>query len=304
VLPEPVAAVPLTGAVLLVARMREHRPTRREALACLALLGTLPWFGLKFLIPAIVVAVLAVRALLRSRRRFLALVSVELALFAFAVLIGLNEALFGGPTPHGADPAGTSATGAHTLGDYLERVDRIVSLFLDREAGLLRWAPALVLALVGAWVLHRAARERLARAIAGLGEEHSVARMCAATFAAALLVAVFLAPSLDAGYFPGRELIAVVPLTVPLVALGLRQLPRVGTALALLTVAGSVWLWLDVRGGGSLAGDRPDAPWGPLVDVFPRFGGGAWPYVLAAAVLLAASAPFVREEIAVRRRLP
>jgi hypothetical protein len=84
----------------------------------------------------------------------------------------------------------------------------------------------------------------------------------------------------------------------------MRQVPRLGALLVLMTLAASVWLWLDVRGGGSLLADRPDAPWGALVAAFPRFDGGPWPYVIAAAVALAAAAPFVREEIAVRRRLP
>jgi hypothetical protein len=304
VLPEPAAAAPLAGALWLTARMREHRPRRREAVPCFALLGTLPWFGIEFLVPGAVVAFAAVRTLRRAHRRFLALVSIEVALFGVALLVGLNEALFGGATPHAADTPGTSPTGAESVSDYLRRTHRAIALFLDRDAGLVRWAPVLALAFVGAWVLYRAGRERLARAIAGLAEEHGVARLCAGTFGAGLLVAVFLAPSLGGDYFPGGALVAVLPLTVPLVALGLRQAPRTGTLLALLTIAGSAWLWLDVRGGGSLLGDRPDAPWGPLVDAFPHFDGSAWPYVLAAAIAVAACAPFVREEIALRRRLP
>jgi hypothetical protein len=50
--------------------------------------------------------------------------------------------------------------------------------------------------------------------------------------------------------------------------------------------------------------DRPDAPWGPLVQVFPRFHGGIWPYALLAAVTLALATPVVREELELRRRLP
>jgi hypothetical protein len=96
----------------------------------------------------------------------------------------------------------------------------------------------------------------------------------------------------------------VLPLIVPLVALGLRQSPRIGALLGLLGVAGSVWLWVDARSGGGLMSDRPDAPWGPLVQAFPRFHGGIWPYALLAAVTLALATPIVREELEVRRRLP
>jgi hypothetical protein len=94
-----------------------------------------------------------------------------------------------------------------------------------------------------------------------------------------------------------------MPLLVPLAALGLRQSPRIGSALALLGVGGSVWLWIDARNGGALFTARPSAPWGPLVDVFPAFHGGAWPYVLLVAVAAALAAPVMRKEIEVRRRL-
>ncbi|HEX4759500.1 MAG TPA: hypothetical protein VH256_01810, partial [Thermoleophilaceae bacterium] len=82
----------------------------------------------------------------------------------------------------------------------------------------------------------------------------------------------------------------VLPLAIPLCAWGLRHLPRLGSALALLTVAASVWLYVDVRAGsGGLAAGQPDAPWGPLVKAFPRFDGSALPAAVAigAGVLIA-----------------
>jgi hypothetical protein len=302
VLPEPVAAASLAGAALLAARLRAG-PSRVAAIGCFLLLGTLPWLGLKFIPAGFVIGVDAVRSLRRARRGLLALAGVEVAFFGIALLVGLNEALFGGPTPHAADPPGVSATGAATLIDYLSRCWRAVALFLDGRYGLLRWAPVLALAFAGAWVLYRAARERLARAIAGVGEEYGLARLCGFAALATVVTAAFFVPDLT-NAFPGRELIPVVPLLVPLVALGLRSAPRIGTVLALLSVAGSVWLWVAVRNGGSLLADRPKAPWGPLTEVFPRFSGGAWPYVLTVAIALAVAAPVIREELAVRRRLP
>jgi hypothetical protein len=303
VLPEAVATAPLAGAALCAVRLRDQ-VSRRRALACFALLGTLPWLGLKFVPAALVIGFDGVRTLRRARRRLLALASVELASFSVALLVGLNEALFGGPTPHSADTAGASATGASTLGDYLGRTWRLPALFLDRAYGLLRWAPVAALAFAGAWTLYRTGRERLAHAIAGIAEEHGVARLCALAALAQVLVATFFVAHLNGGVFPTRELVAIAPLAVPLTALGLRRLPRLGTALALLGVAGSVWLWVSVRTGGALLADRPRVPWGPVTDVFPRFSGAAWPYVLLAAVALAVAAPVLRQEVEVRRRLP
>src|SRR4051812_20181473 len=89
---------------------------------------------------------------------------------------------------------------------------------------------------------------------------------------------------------PGAGLVAALPLAIPLVALGLRHAPRVGTLLAAIGVAASVWLWIDVRAGsGSLVSGVPDAPWGPVEKVFPLFSAGStYPFVLAAAIAVAA----------------
>jgi hypothetical protein len=152
-------------------------------------------------------------------------------------------------------------------------------------------------------VLYRSSRERLGRAIAGLDEELGVARLGGYAALATVVTAALLTPTLDGNGFAGRPLIAAIPLTMPLVALGLRQSPRIGALLALLGVAGSVWIWIDARSGGALLTSRPDAPWGPLVNVFPEFRGGVWPYVLLVAVLAALAAPIVRKELEVRHRL-
>jgi hypothetical protein len=302
VVPEPVAAAALAGAALCAARLRDG-PSRTAAIVCFVLLGSLPWFGLAFVPPALVIGWSAIRSLRRAGRGFLALGSSEVAFFSLALLIGLNEALFGGPTPHAADPPGVSATGANSLSDYLGRSWRVVAVFLDQHYGLIRWAPIAALIFAGAWVLYRAWRERLGRAIAGLDEEYGVARLCAGAALATVVTAALFVPSLDANGFPGRQLLPALPLVVPLIALGMRQSPRIGLVLALLGVAGSAWLWIDTRSGGGLLTHRPRAPWGPLVNVFPVFHGGAWPYVLLVAVIAALAAPVIREELEVRRRL-
>jgi hypothetical protein len=302
VVPEPAAAAALAGAALCAARLRDG-PSRRAATVCFALLGSLPWLGPLFVPPGLVIAWAAVRSLRRAGRGFLALASTEIAFFSLALLVGLNEALFRGPTPHSADAPGTSATGVDSLPDYLARCWRIVAVFLDRDYGLLRWAPVAALIFVGVWVLYRSERDRLVRAIAGLEEEFGLARVCGLAALASVVTAALLIPSLDGYGSPGRALIPAIPLLVPLLALGLRQAPRIGLGLALLGIAGSAWLWVDARSGGGLLADRPEAPWGPLVKAFPDFHGGAWPYVLLAAVLAALAAPVIRKEIEVRHRL-
>jgi hypothetical protein len=69
-----------------------------------------------------------------------------------------------------------------------------------------------------------------------------------------LLIAALVAPTADGDWFPGRHLIAVLPLATPLVALGLRRMPRVGIALALVSVGIAGWVYVDARwAGGTLA---------------------------------------------------
>lgn len=291
VYPEPAAGVALTGAALLAIRL-DAKPGWRAAFGCFALLGALPWLGPKFVPAGLVIGYFAARAVWRARKRTLAFGAVEVSLFSLALYVGLSEAFYGGPTPYAAYPEGESATGASSVGDYLARAYRLVALFIDREYGLLRWAPVFVLAFAGLWWLWRSHRDRLARAVPMLREIELTGDLCAAVLAVQLLVAAFLAPTMFGPWFAGRQLLAALPLAIPLVAWGLRHAPRVGSALAGLTVAASVWLYAALRlGDGSFTDGRPDAPWGPLEALFPSFqADGGWPFWLAGAIGLALAA--------------
>ena len=301
VYPELAAGAALAGAALLALRLRE-RVARPDAFACFALLGALPWLGTKFVAAGVVIGAVAVRALWQGQRRTLAVGAVELSLFSVALYVAFNEALYGGPTPYAADVSGESATDTSSPGGYLERIYRLVALFIDREYGLLRWAPVFVLAFVGLWWLWHSHRERLAQAVPGVREIELSAALCAAALGAQLVVAAFVAPTMFGFWFPPRHLLAGLPLAVPLVAMGLRHMPRLGSVLAVITVAGSAWLYADVRwGDGSFVTARPDAPFGPLTDLLPLFEpGGGWPFWLAGAVGVAVLLLVLREARAAR----
>ncbi|HEX8067647.1 MAG TPA: hypothetical protein VF520_14100 [Thermoleophilaceae bacterium] len=289
VYPELAAGAVLTGAALLALRLDE-RPTRSATIACFGLLGTLPWLGPRFSPAGIVVAAFAIGALRRARRPWVALVGLEVVAFSLAVYISVNDNFYGGPTPHSAGLGDERGTGAEFPGGYVDRAYRLVALLIDREYGVLRWAPVLALALLGAWLLLRERRGRLARAIPALRREELTISLCTLVAGAQLLMAAFLAPTMLGIWFPGRQLVAALPLAVPLVALGLRRAPRVGAALALLTLAGSAWLYADLRwGNGSWTAARPDAPWGPVEAAFPLFRSGETVSYVVAAVLGAAA---------------
>jgi hypothetical protein len=285
VYPELPAATALAGSALLTLRL-EERVTRPDAFVCFALLGALPWLGTKFVPAGVVIGFFAGRALVRARHRTLALLSAELALFSVVFYVTLNEALYDGPTPYSAGAPGETATDASFPGGYVERAYRVVALLIDREVGLLRWAPVFALAGVGLWMLVRTRREQLSRALPQHARAEAAALVCALALGAQLIVAAFIAPTMFGFSFPPRHLVAGLLVAVPLVAWGLRRAPRIGTALGLVGVAASGWLYAETRWGDSgFAAGRPDAPWGPLEDVFPVFEeGNTGAFVVAGAL--------------------
>src|SRR4051794_35738229 len=303
VYPELAAAAALCGAALLALRI-PLSPRRRTGWSAFALIALLPWLGTKYLVPGLVIAYVGFRQMRAARRPVLALTCLEIVGFSVALYVGINEGLYGGPTPYSADLPGQSATDAAFPLGYLDRAYRLVALFIDRDYGLLRWAPVFALALYGAWVLWREYRSGLARAIPALVAEQRSGQLCAAVAGAQLLVAAFLAPTMFGFWFPGRHLVAGLPIAIPLVAVAARRVPRRAVVLALIGVTASVWVYVAVRLGDSgWVTGLPDAPWGPLDAVFPRFEpGAAYPFVVAAALAAALVALVVSSELGRSRR--
>jgi hypothetical protein len=296
VYPELTAAALLAGAALLALRTAQ-RPARASAYGCCALVAALPWLEPKYLIPGAVIALYAFRKVRQARRPVLAVTALELIGFSAALYVGISEGLYGGGTPYSAALSGQSGVDVAFPDVFLGRAYRAVALLIDRDYGLLRWTPVLVLAAVGAVVLWRERRSGLALAIPGLEADESAALLTGGTALVQLLVAIFLAPTMFGFWFPGRLAVPAMVLAVPLVALGLRRAPRLGTVLGLIGVAASVWMYLDVRiGAGGLASNLPEAPWGPLERAFPLFDpGSTYPFALAGAIALAGATLLVRE---------
>jgi hypothetical protein len=268
--PDMAAAAALAGAALLALSAAE-RPSRGLVFGCFLLLAVIPWLGVQFVPAAAVIGIYLIVRLRRQHRGLVALLGTELVGFSAALYVALNEGFYGGLTTYSAEPPGVSATGVDSVAGYARRAERLPGLLIDRDFGLLRWAPVLALVFVAAWHLWRARRERLGSAVPGYRTLAASAGLCLACICAQFLVAAFLAPSMNGFWFPARHLVTVLPLAVPLVALGLRHLPRAGLVLALVGIAGSVWLYLAVRlGHAGLAAGRPEAPLGPLVRVLPH----------------------------------
>jgi hypothetical protein len=154
VYPELAAGAMLAGAVLAALRVRE-RPDLGSAVAGATLLALLPWLGPKYLLPAAPVAVALVRWTARRGRRTAALAAAEIMVASLVVYATLNDRLYGGLVPTAVTASGAPPTGASSLCDYLARTPRLAALWIDRDVGLVRWAPILALAVFAAWLRWR-----------------------------------------------------------------------------------------------------------------------------------------------------
>ena len=239
--PEMLAGTLLAGAAVCAASAREH-PRKTTALGGGAMLAVLPWLSPLLIIPAAPVALALYTWCRRARRPVLGLVSVELIAGSLVFYATLNERLYGGPTPWSATPPGVTATGAQTAGDYLERIPRLATAWVDPGVGLLRWAPVFALAFYAGWLLWRSQRTGLARVVSARAGAEATAELALAIVGAQLLVAAFLVPSLATHHFAALHLAPALPAAGALVAWGLRHQPRIGGLLAVITVAAGIWV--------------------------------------------------------------
>jgi hypothetical protein len=161
----------------------------------------LPWLAVKF-VP--VAAVLALAGVFKAGKRQRAGLATALGLAAAIYVVG-HVAIYGGLTAY--------ATGDHFIGGELTAVgtqvnlwgrsSRLVGLLVDRGFGIGAWQPAYwILPLVAAWALRRSGTTfRVAAWIVGIG----------------WLVATFVALTMHGWWFPGRQLVVVLPVAVALI---------------------------------------------------------------------------------------
>jgi len=243
--PEAVAAALLAGASLCAVKVREQARLRYACGAGL-MLGLLPWLDPALTVAGLPAAVCLVRWTLAQRRRLLALITAELLLGSLVFYVRLNETLFGGPLPSAA-----GAARAEDAAGVAERAPNLLGLWLDPAAGLLRWAPFLALAFVGAWRLVRSRREHVAAAIPERREAERVAELLVATVGAQWLVAAFTSDGAEGPWFPGLPLFAAVPALAALAAWGFRHARVAGIVLAVATLALSAWVLGDAWSGAA-----------------------------------------------------
>ena len=286
--PDLTAGAMLAGACILALKVRD-RPRLRTALVAGVLVAALPWLSPKYLVPGIVVALVMTRWLRRRHAGIGGIMALEVVLFTSVLYVSINDRLYGGFTPFAAATPGGSRPDPSFPGGYLHRAYRLVALWLDSGYGLLRWAPFLGLALYAVWVLWRSRREHVARAISERVDVEVAAAMLLLVAVSTLLTAAFLSPRAFGTWFPGRHLIAALPVLGALCAWGLRHAPRIGTLLAAITVGAGAWLYIALRlDHGTWLAPPQEVPFGPARELLPDWrAGGIWPDAAAIVVAVA-----------------
>lgn len=233
VYPELPAALAVTVAIAALTGPLGRRGRWAVALAVVAL----PWLGVKYAATAAVLAAIAAGVLVRRGERRAALgLAGGLAIAGVAFLV-LHRAWYGGWTVYAAGDHFTggelSVVGTHP--DYLGRSQRLAGLLLDRGFGLAAWAPAYLLAVPALAALVRRRPPGWAALVAPL--------------AAGWATATWVALTMHGWWWPGRQVVVVVPCVVLAVAwwvAGLGVAAR--RALAGLGAVGAVaWAWLVVE---------------------------------------------------------
>jgi hypothetical protein len=192
----------------------------------------LPWLSVKY------VFVAAALALLTLRRRWYLLGVYAAAAVVFLVA---HKVWYGGWTPYAAGDhfEGGELTVVGHEPNYAGRARRLLGLLVDRTFGLAVWQPAWLLVVPAlAWLAARRERRWL---------------VVAAPLAVGWLVATFLALTMQGWWWPGRQVVVVLPLAVLAIAgwaAGSGRRLRAVVALGALGVLTHMWFVVEAYWGG------------------------------------------------------
>jgi hypothetical protein len=197
----------------------------------------LPWLSVKYAPVVLAFTVLVLARLWRigeQRRAFTLMAAFGAAAAVFAVA---HLQWYGGVTPYasGSHFSGGEFTVMGDTPDYAGRATRLVGLLIDRDFGLAAWQPAYLLA-VGAFVALVRDRPRGWLVLA-------------VPLAAGWLNATFVAFTMAGWWFPGRQVVVVLPCVVVAVAWWAAQRPaRVAYVVTAAVIGASVFAWFVVQG--------------------------------------------------------
>ena len=213
VYPEIAAALALTIAVASMsgaASDHDAPPAVRNVAGFVLSVSALPWLSVKY-VP--VAAAAALLGLYRRRRHRSTVAGIALALAAMAVVyVVVHRVIYGGWTAYAsgdyfAERGETRVIG--TAPNYFGRSRRLLGLLIDRGFGLAAWAPV--------WLLAPFAIAALLRRRA-VGRGGLLVPVMAGWF-----VATFVALTMHGWWWPGRQVVVILPLVVIAVAWAVDQ---------------------------------------------------------------------------------
>lgn len=214
VYPETPAALCIVLAVILARPSDRGSVVRTVAFA--GVLTALAWLGMKYIPVALVLAAFYLWRSPTPQRAWL----VGLGSLSAATYVGWHMVVFGALTPYQTNLAYEGASAGSVVSSHLSfegRAYRFWGLFIDRRFGIGRWAPIFLAvwpALVLAWGAFRGSR------------------LVVSVIVTQILVATFLSVTMMGWWFPGRMLVAVMPLMAVVLAVALARAPRPVRALA------------------------------------------------------------------------
>ena len=228
----PAALAALAGVVALTGGLR------RRGLVLLAVaVIALPWLAIKYAPVAAALAGLALLRLVRTGRRTTALALVGVLAVAGVIFVGVHLAVWEGVTAYASGDhfVGGEFTAVGNAPNYLGRARRLIGLLVDAEFGLAAWQPLWLLAVPAFALLVRDRSEHWA--------------LLTVPVVAAWLNATFVALTMHGYWFPGRQVVVVLPLVVLALA-RLADRSRRWFVATVVTGALGIWSygWLVVDG--------------------------------------------------------
>ena len=227
------------AALVAVAALTAPRPTPRTLTALALAVVALPWLSVKYAPVGAALFLVAAAGLWRagSRRAVLALTGVLAA--GGAVYLAAHRAVYGGITAYAS---GDHFQGSGEFGvvgfhpDYPGRTVRLLGLLVDRDFGIAAWQPAWLL-VVPALVALLVTRPPHWPALA-------------VPLLAGWATATWVALTMHGFWWPGRQLVVVLPLAVLVVLGWLARASRaaVRTAAVLAGVGAAYYVALLVTG--------------------------------------------------------
>ncbi len=266
--PEIVAALAVAIAVAAITG-----PMRRMGITTsMGAIVALPWLSVKYAPVAVALAgVAGWRLRGESRRRALVGSAIVLA-SAGVVFAVVHQAIYGGLTPYasGTHFRGGELTVAGSDPNLLGRSQRLVGLLVDREFGLLAWAPVFLLMVpaLAAITRHAVSGAHPTGPVsgpnlnAGLARDEAGERVRALALVVPLAAgwanATWVALTMHGWWWPGRQVVVVVPCAVLALACWVGGMSEPATTrarivavgiLGFVGVAAFMWQIAEVLGG-------------------------------------------------------